>query len=272
MSTITAAAVAAKPAEAFRDPGLTGPTPVTIEGDRIFGHLATWGVCHIGIQDTCVTAPHSSTNYGYYRTGVVETDEGRIPVGQITMSTGHASIKASAKDAVAHYDNTGSVVADVVAGEDSFGIWIAGVLRPGLTDDQVAALAASALSGDWRRTATGLELVAALAVNVPGFPIPRTALAASGVAEEEGQPIEEVELDQIDAVYGLSPVTRESITAGVFPSAEELAGIIRTAVDEYRASEAAERARMERLAAVTPFLEKAREHSLSRVQSYFQEA
>lgn len=272
MSTITAAAVAAKPAEAFRDPGLTGPTPVTIEGDRIFGHLATWGVCHIGIQDTCVTAPHSATNYGYYRTGVVETDEGRVPVGQITMSTGHASIKASAKDAVAHYDNTGSVVADVVAGEDAFGIWIAGVLRPGLTDDQVAALAASALSGDWRRTASGLELVAALAVNVPGFPIPRTALAASGAAGEDGAPIDEIELDQIDAVYGLSPVTRESITAGLLPSAEELAGIIRAAVDEYRASEAAERNRTERLANIAPFLDKAREHSLSRITDYFQEA
>ncbi len=272
--SITAAAVAAKPAEAFRDPGLSGPTPVTIEGDRIFGHLATWGVCHIGIQDKCITAPHSSSNYGFYRTGVVFTDEGRIPVGQITMDTGHASIKANAKDAVAHYDNTGSVVADVVAGEDAFGIWIAGVLRPGLTDTQVAALAASALSGDWRRTASGLELVAALAVNVPGFPIPR-AIAASASAEgEDGQRLDEVQIDveDIDAVYGISPVERQSITASLFPTAEEIAGIVRTAVDEYRASETAERVREERLSALTPFIEKARENSLSRVQDYFQEA
>ena len=273
--SITAAAVATKPAEAFRDPGLSGPTPVTIEGDRIFGHLATWGVCHIGIQDTCVTAPHSKSNYGFYRTGVVFTDEGKIPVGQITMSTGHASIKADAKNAVAHYDNTGSVVADVVAGEDSFGIWIAGVLRPGLTDEQVAALAASALSGDWRRTATGLELVAALAVNVPGFPIPRTALAASAVADEDGQRLDEVDIteDQIDAVYGLSPVERKSaVTASLFPSPEEIAGIVRTAIDEYRASETAERVRAERLSALNPFIEKARENSISRIESYFLEA
>ena len=272
--SIVAAGVAPKPAEAFRDPQFTGPTPVTIEGDRIFGHLATWGVCHIGIQDKCVTAPHSSTSYGYYRTGVVQTDEGRIPVGQITMSTGHASIKANAKDAVAHYDNTGSVVADVVAGEDAFGIWVAGILRPNLTDDQVAALAAAALSGDWRRTASGLELVAALAVNVPGFPIPRTALVASA-SLEEGQRLDEIEIDidDIDAVYGISPVERKSaVTASLFPTAEEIAGIVRTAVDEYRASETAERVREERMAAVTPFLEKAREHSLSRVQNYFQEA
>lgn len=275
MSTITAAAVAEKPATAFKNPKLSGPTPVTIEGDRIFGHIATWGVCHIGIQDKCVTAPHSSSDYGFYRTGVVFTDEGRIPVGQITMSTGHASIKANAKDAVAHYDNTGSVVADVVAGEDSYGIWFAGVLRPNLTDDQVAALAASALSGDWRRTATGLELVAALAVNVPGFPIPRSALAASALAEgEEGQRLDDVvvDVDNLDAVYGLSPVERTSVTASLFPSAEEIAGIVRTAVEEYRASEATESARNERLAALDPFIEKARAHSLSRINGYFQEA
>lgn len=275
MSTITAAAVAEKPATAFKNPKLSGPTPVTIEGDRIFGHIATWGVCHIGIQDKCVTAPHSSSDYGFYRTGVVFTDEGRIPVGQITMSTGHASIKANAKDAVAHYDNTGSVVADVVAGEDSYGIWFAGVLRPGLTDGQVAALAASALSGDWRRTASGLELVAALAVNVPGFPIPRTALAASAVAEgDEGQRLDDVAIDveNLDAVYGISPVQRESITASLFPSPEEIAGIVRTAVEEYRAAEATEHARTERLASLAPFIEKTRAHSLSRITGYFQEA
>jgi hypothetical protein len=275
MTVVASAAVASKPAEAFRDPQLTGPTPVTIEGDRIFGHLATWGTCHIGIQDTCVTAPHSGTSYGYYRTGVVETDEGRIAVGQITMSTGHASIKANAKDAVAHYDNTGSVVADVAAGEDTFGIWVAGVLRPGLTDDQVAALAAAALSGDWRRTASGLELVAALAVNVPGFPIPRTALVASVSLDEEGARLDEIDIDidDIDAVYGISPVERQSaVTASLFPSAEEIAGIVRTAVDEYRASETAERVREERLSALTPFIEKARANSLSRIENYFQEA
>lgn len=270
--TLTAAAVLVKPAEAFRDPKFEGPTPVTIEGDRIFGHIATWGVCHIGIQDQCVTAPHSSSNYGFYRTGVVQTDEGRIPVGQITMGTGHASIKANAKGAVAHYDNTGSVVADVATGEDSFGIWFAGVLRPNLTDDQVSALAAAALSGDWRRTAAGLELVATLAVNVPGFPIPRTALAASAVAEgDEGERLDEVQIspDDIDAVYGISLVERKSaVTASLFPNAEEIAGIVRTAVDEYRAAQVRE----ERLAALAPLIEKARENSLSRIQGYFQEA
>src|SRR5690606_17475098 len=35
------------------------------------------------------------------------------------------------------------------------------------------------LSGDWRDSGQGIDLRAALAVNVPGFPIPQPSLAAS---------------------------------------------------------------------------------------------
>jgi hypothetical protein len=48
-----------------------------------------------------------------------------------------------------------------------------------VSESQVAALRAGALSGDWREIRGHLELVAALVVNVPGFPIPRVGLAAS---------------------------------------------------------------------------------------------
>jgi hypothetical protein len=69
----------------------------------------------------------------------------------------------------------------VAVGEDAHGIWVAGALRPDVTADKVRALRASPLSGDWRRIGNNLELVAALAVNTPGFPIPRpSGLVASG--------------------------------------------------------------------------------------------
>lgn len=104
-----------------------------------------------------------------------------MPVGQVTLGTGHAPIYASAQAAAAHYDNTGTAVADVRAGSDVYGIWVAGALRPGVTDTQVRALRGAALSGDWRRINGPLRLVGLLAVNVPGFPIPRAAaLVASG--------------------------------------------------------------------------------------------
>lgn len=175
------------PAEWFQDPELPMPTPVTVTREgRVFGHIAQWGVCHsglglsVGLDDSCTAPPNSPSNYAYYRTGVVDTDQGEIPVGNLTMGIGHAGARLSANAASAHYDNVDAVVADVVTGEDEFGIWFSGAMRPGLTDDQIRAFKASTLSGDWRRIGGELELVAALAVNVPGFPIPRLGLAASG--------------------------------------------------------------------------------------------
>jgi hypothetical protein len=164
----------------FTDPMLTEPTPLTVTDDgRVYGHLATWGTCHVGIEGVCVTPPHSETGYAYFSTGCVHTDAGDLPVGCITLGTGHAAAHLAARPAVAHYDDTGTAVAYVAAGEDAVGIWLAGRVRPDATDAQVAALTHSgAVSGDWRRIGTNLELVAALAVNVPGFPVPRRALAA----------------------------------------------------------------------------------------------
>ena len=96
------------------------------------------------------------------------------------MDTGHAAKSDGPAAAVSHYDNTGTAVADVAAGEDDHGIWVAGAMRPGVSEQQMYNLKATgALSGDWRRIGGNLELVAALAVNVPGFPIPRVEMAAS---------------------------------------------------------------------------------------------
>lgn len=177
----------ALPAEWFTDPELTAPTPVTVTPEgRVFGHIAQWGVCHtglglsVGMDDSCTAAPTSPSNYAYYRTGVIDTDQGEIPVGNLTMGIGHAGERVTAGAAIAHYDNTSAVVADVVTGEDEHGIWFSGAMRDGLTDEQIRAFKASTLSGDWRQIGGEYELVAALAVNVPGFPIPRLALAASG--------------------------------------------------------------------------------------------
>lgn len=167
----------------FEDPELSGPTPLTITDDgRIFGHIATWDQCHIG-REGCLTAPHSASDYAYFRTGHVETAEGdQVATGVLTLGTGHADIKGlSANQVSAHYDNTGTGVADVAAGEDMFGIWVSGSVRPTVTSEQLAILKAAAPSGDWRTIAGNLELVAALMVNVPGFPVPQTQLlTASG--------------------------------------------------------------------------------------------
>jgi len=183
------------PEEWFQNPNLDGPTPFTVdESGRVYGHLATWGTCHTSIQNACTTPPHED-EFSYFQLGEVVCASGqRKPVGQITMGTGHAGAFLKQLAAAEHYDNTGTAVADVAAGTDSHGIWLAGAARPGLSEPQLRALRAAKLSGDWRKFGGKLRLVAALCVNVPGFPIPRptmgmnhgeqVSLAASGVVVE----------------------------------------------------------------------------------------
>jgi hypothetical protein len=185
-SGLTAAgAPVTPPDEWFADPALDKPTPLVVTSDgRVYGHLAAWNTRHIGMPGT-VVPPRSRANYGYYRTGVVTAASGaEVPVGQLTLAGGHASLRSSAAQAAKHYDDTGSAVADLAAGEDQHGIWLAGALRPGVTDTQIRALRASAPSGDWRPIGGTLELVAACMVNTPGFPIAR-ALTAS--ADDGGE-------------------------------------------------------------------------------------
>jgi hypothetical protein len=171
------------PAAWFTDPGLSLPTPITVTDDgRIYGHAAQWGSCHIGQEGVCVQPPHED-EHPYYRTGeVVCADGSRVAVGQITVGTGHAPLHYGASPAAEHYDNTGAAVADVAVGNDAHGIWVAGAVRPGADPLKVYELqAAGQVSGDWRRIGGQLRLVGLLAVNVPGFPVPKMrARVASG--------------------------------------------------------------------------------------------
>jgi hypothetical protein len=179
------------PRDWFANPHLTQATPLTITDEgRVFGHIAAWATSHIGLP-RATKPPRSASNYAYFRTGVLRTDDGTdVSVGQLTLAGGHAPLHASAQAAAKHYDDTNSAVADVTAGEDQFGIWVSGALRPDITPSQVRAFRASAPSGDWRPINGRLELVAVCAVNVPGFPIARamvaggqiTALVAAGAS------------------------------------------------------------------------------------------
>ena len=164
----------------FADPKLDGPTALQVDKlGRVTGHLAAWNTPHIGYRNK-VTPPRSCADYRFFHQGVVATDAGDLPVGHLTLGTGHAG-PGNAMQAAAHYDNTGSCVAIVRAGEDDHGIWLSGRLVPGVDELRREELRRSGVSGDWREIDGNLELVAALAVNVPGFPLPRTEqLVASG--------------------------------------------------------------------------------------------
>lgn len=158
------------------------PIVVTDEG-RVYGHAAPWGTCHIGMDGVCVTPPEEN-DHGYFMTGEVVCSDGvRVSVGQITVHTVHAPLSMGAAPAVEHYEHTGSAVADVAVGNDAHGIWVAGSVRPDVDPALVYELRASGeVSGDWRRIGGQLRLVGLLGVNIPGFPVPKTASrVASGV-------------------------------------------------------------------------------------------
>jgi uncharacterized protein DUF6582 len=176
----------------FANPGLPARTPLTVEPNgRVFGHIAAWGECHRDFAGReCVLAPRSRKGYEPFHLGTVYTAEGDpVRVGKIVMDTRHADIGLGYTAAAVHYDNTGDEIAVVRAGEDDFGVWVAGAVVPEATPSRVAKLRRSPISGDWRRVDGNLELTAALAVNVPAFPVyamdgeEQLALVAAGTLE-----------------------------------------------------------------------------------------
>lgn len=237
------------PASLFANPNLPAPTPMTVraagEFQEVYGHLADWGSCHVGLGEPCVTAPRSERDYAFFRTGEVDTDAGPVAVGHITAGTGHAELGAGPQDTVRHYDHTGTVVADVAAGEDEHGIWIHGIQRPGLSDDLAYALRAGAPSGDWRRIGGSLELVAALIVNVPGFPIPRTQVASA--AE---RPVALVAAAIVTADPGATLPVHQIAVAVVNEQERRAADVRASAARRTRAERIADRVRRDRVHAI----------------------
>lgn len=223
----------APPREWFDNPRLHGPSPITVDDDgRVFGHIAAWNTDHVGMANN-IKPPRSRSNYTYFKTGILRTAEGNdVNVGQLTLAGGHAGLEFSAREAVKHYDDTASAIADVTAGEDEFGIWVAGGLRPGTTPEQVRVFRASAPSGDWRPIKGRLELVAVCQVNVPGFPVARSlvaggqtmALVAAGaatVARLKSDPLSEMTA----RLEKLEQFTTSELSTKVDPIREKFAAI-----------------------------------------------
>lgn len=168
------------PSDWFRKPDLDELTPLTVsDTGRVFGHIAGWETCHVGLPG-CVTPPASETGYAYFHVSEQRTADGLVlPVGTLVAGPRHADAQAAFQAAQAHYDDPSAAVARVVAGEDEYGIWVAGWLLPGATDEALDVFRTSPVSGDWRRVGGSLELIAVCSVNAPGFPVPRARVAFS---------------------------------------------------------------------------------------------
>ncbi|MGB3358135.1 MAG: hypothetical protein WA972_21090 [Rhodococcus qingshengii] len=222
-------------------------TALTVTDDgRVYGHLAQADSCHIGFADVCVSPPTSATGYAYFHQGEISTTEGPLPVGKLTLGTGHAGMRQAARAAAEHYDNTGTAVAVVRCTDGLWGPWLSGRILPGIDDDRIDELRRSGVSGDWRsiqRGSNNLELVAVLAVNVPGFPVPRTrALAASGMRSLIAAGVPPTRKPEVETA---EPITASAIASHV--RAELRASAIR----ESRREAVTQRVRAARLAAAT---------------------
>lgn len=159
-------------AEPFQDPRLRELTPLFVdEGERVFGHIAGWGVEHLTMPGQFT--PRSRTNYAYFANKSVLTTDGFVAVGNVVINGDHAAETLGWRQTMDHYANTCAAWADVAVGEDSYGIWVAGIVRPGTSNEMLHAARASDNSGDWRDIGGNLELVADLSVPAGGFPKPR---------------------------------------------------------------------------------------------------
>lgn len=178
----------APPAAWFQAPTFDAPTPLTITADgQVYGHVAAWGTCHISNPEgagVCTTPPHSHISYRNFQVGEVLCDDGTpVATGALTWGAEHAPLNLNLPQARDYYAHSAYGWADVATGEDDHGVWVAGAIRPTVSAADLRVLRALAASGDWRYdpATRNLELCAVLAVNVPGFPIPRVPmLAASG--------------------------------------------------------------------------------------------
>jgi hypothetical protein len=188
---ITASAAGIAPLRPPRDwfftPEPDGKFPLTVTDEgQIYGHLATWDQCHHGFANECVLAKRSRTDYSLFHVGTIKTEEGEcIDVGRIIVGeSGHASISYGAADTNKFYDKTGMVGAFVRAVDGKYGIWLSGAVRSDCPAERVRDMLANPPSGDWRRHNGWLELIAALSVPVPGFPVPRYEYALAASADE----------------------------------------------------------------------------------------
>lgn len=162
------------PLEWFARPDFDAPTPLTVTDEgRVFGHIAPWGQCHVGLPG-CTTPPQSYTNYAHFLRKFQLTSDGTaVPTGIITVGGGHADPTAGMVRAMGHYDNPDWAVAKVFAGEDEFGIWVAGWILPYADPVKVQQLKDIDVSGDWRMAGGNLEMMGLAAVVEPGFPVLR---------------------------------------------------------------------------------------------------
>jgi hypothetical protein len=139
---------------------------VSADGKTVSGHLGRWNAPHTGFLNKRVLIPRSPTNYASFCKRERQTDKGRVFTGPIILLGGH---EATADVINRKLADPANAWADVVVTDGKIGPWVCGVVRPGVTNEALAAAAGSGISGHWLNG----ELYAICSVNAEGFDVPR---------------------------------------------------------------------------------------------------
>lgn len=200
------------PRDAFDNPRFNRPTggrvvPLNEEFDHVYGHLALWKSKHV----TKKVPPPRDDDYSSFYTGgnVLCSDGTYVPVGRAFIGGDHPDVHLAAQAALDCYTATSLAWADIRVGTDKFGIWYAGVTRPGISEELVYAARASGISGDWRPINGRRRLIAALSSNTRGFEVYEEgaadddcALIASAGLPPESEDPEVIEPEQLEVSTG----------------------------------------------------------------------
>lgn len=169
------------------DGSLACPLYIGDDG-QVYGHMARIDQCHVGYPGECVTPPLDVA--GFHIGETVCAGGERIPTGALVVGSDHPARHLSAPEALDVYAHTGLAWADATVTPGQFGNWVAGAVRPDVSEVTLRVLRGSALSGDWRELMDVpgvLSLIATLTVSVPGFPIRRALAASAGFEVHEAR-------------------------------------------------------------------------------------
>lgn len=189
--TLDLSAIPVEPPREWFEPPSDIPTDrrVTIDDNgRVYGYIALWNACHVGMPDCTPPPKGSPSDYDLAHTGVTLTAEGEeIPTANIGGGVGHFG-EGTAEAAARYHGDVTSQLMRVQYGEDDNGLYFAGALWPDVTQLEVQRIRSTSLSGDWRfvygyrEGRGGMDFTGAVLVNVPGFPLE----ADGGVSTEPG--------------------------------------------------------------------------------------